>query len=133
MRKYVAGLTAFRNEDLAGWCRTFSEALTTAADRAIDLGETRGTRGRLAGRARRPRQGSTARRLIDGLVGHPVVSVESVEALLGVSDEAARLALTRLEGDGVLRQVTVGRRNRAWAAVEVFELLDDFDATIRSA
>lgn len=32
-----------------------------------------------------------------------------------------------LSASGVVRQITIGRRNRAWAAEEVFDLLDEFD------
>lgn len=132
--KYVEGLTAFRNEDIAGWCETFAEALTLAGERAVELGDQiRSLKADWLQRAGNPNKGSTALRLIDGLVGHPVVSVESTQELLGVSNEAARLALARLEKASVVRQVTIGRRNRAWAALEVFELLDEFDASVRSA
>ncbi|MDQ3210472.1 MAG: Fic family protein, partial [Actinomycetota bacterium] len=60
------------------------------------------------------------------------VSVESVQQLLPVRGEAARTAILRLEEAGVLRQVTIGKRNRAWAAIEVLDLLDDFDSLVRS-
>ena len=65
--------------------------------------------------------------MIEGLVAHPLVSVGSVSDVLGVSEEAARVALNQLAERGVVTQATVGRRNRAWAAEEVFELLDTFD------
>ena len=50
---------------------------------------------------------------------------------IGVSDEAARKAIERLVHAGILRQITVGKRNRAWAAMEVFDLLDEFDLMVR--
>ena len=129
---YVAGLTAFRAEGIAIWCRVFADALTTAAREAIVLGDDlRRLRETWHERAGRPRKGSTTRRLIEGLAGHPIVSVESSAAALGVSDEAARLALPRLAEAGVLRQITIGKRNRAWTALEIFELLDEFDAQVR--
>lgn len=34
--------------------------------------------------------------------------------LTGRSQQRARMALNQLEADGVLAQVTLGRRNRAW-------------------
>lgn len=130
---YVEGLTAFREPDLATWCGTFAEALIVAGERAVELGgDIRGLKAEWLERAGRPNKGSAARRLIDGLVGHPVVSVGSARQILNVSDEAVRLAISRLEKAEVLRQVTLGKRNRAWAAREVFELLDDFDASVRT-
>jgi len=129
---YVAGLTAYRAEEIASWCRVFAASLTTAAREAVGLGaDLRRLREAWQDRAGRPRKGSAARRLIEGLAGHPIVSVESSAEALSVSDEAARLALPRLESAGILLQVTIGRRNRAWAALEIFELLDEFDAQVR--
>jgi Fic family protein len=131
--RYVEGLTAFRGESLTEWCEMFADALSASADRAVDLGEQiRTLKADWFERAGRPNKRSTARRLIEGLVGHPVVSLESTEELLGVSNEAARLALARLEEAGVVRQVTLGKRNRAWASTEVFDLLDEFEAETRN-
>jgi hypothetical protein len=130
-RHYVDGLTSYRAGDVGAWCADFAEALTVAGERAVGLGrEMAELRSSWLERADSPNRGSTARRIIDGLPGHPIISVESAATLLGVSNEAARTALNRLELAGVLRLVTVGRRNRAWAALEVFELLDEFDATV---
>jgi Fic family protein len=132
-RRYVDGLAAFRAGDVDAWSLAFADALTLAGERAVDLGrEMDELRASWFERAGRPNRGSSALRILDGLPGHPIVSVESVSRSLGVSDEAARTALNRLGRSEVLRLVTVGRRNRAWAAMEVFELLDEFDATIGS-
>ena len=126
--RYIEGLTGYRSGDLAGWCAIFAEAMEVAGRRAIELGRSLAElREDWLKRAGSPRRGSTSRRLIDGLAGHPLLSVASAAELLSVSDEAARLALNQLSGSGVVRQVTVGRRNRAWAAEEVFDLLDEFD------
>jgi Fic family protein len=130
--EYIGGLTAFRSEEPTVWCETFAQALLTAGEHAIGLGaDLRALRDDWLKRAGMPRAGSTALRLIEGLPAHPIVSVESTQELLGVSDEASRLALDRLERTGVVRLVTLGKRNRAWAALEVFDLLDEFDASVR--
>ncbi len=126
--RYVGGLTAFRDGDAVEWMATFADAMAVAGRRAAELGVSLGElRREWLSRARVPRQGSTARRLIEGLTGHPLVSVESAARLLSVSEEAARLALNQLARSGVVKQVTIGRRNRAWASDEVFDLLDEFD------
>jgi len=57
----------------------------------------------------------------------PIVDVGTVESLVGCSNQAARLALAHLERANVVSQLTVGRRNRAWEAPAVFELLNDFE------
>jgi len=131
--EYVAGLTAFRDLDAATWVETFASSLRLAGERAIDLGSALSSlKQEWLDRAGDPRNGSATRLLVDGLAAHPVVSVESVQQLLPVRGEAARTAILRLEEAGVLRQVTIGKRNRAWAAIEVLDLLDDFDSLVRS-
>jgi hypothetical protein len=47
--------------------------------------------------------------------------------VLGVSDQVARLAIQRLAKAGILSQITIGRRNRAWAAKEIFQVLNAFE------
>jgi hypothetical protein len=51
-------------------------------------------------------------------------------ALTGASDEAVRLALNRLEAARVLRQTTVGWRNRAFECVGPFALLDELERSV---
>lgn len=131
--RYVAGLTSYRSGDLAEWCAIFSEATQIAAARAVELGISLiDLKSEWLERAGSPRRGSSARRLVEGLSAHPLLSVASASQLLGVSEEAARLALNQLAERGVLRQVTVGRRNRAWATDDVFDLLDEFDLGMAS-
>ncbi|MGH2749601.1 MAG: Fic family protein [Actinomycetota bacterium] len=131
--RYVKGLTSYRSGDLAEWCAVFSEATQVAADRAAELSsKLLDLESEWLERAGRPRRGSTARRVVEDLSAQPLLSVASASQLLGVSEEAARLALNQLAERGVLRQITVGRRNRAWAADDVFDLLDEFDLGMAS-
>jgi Fic family protein len=131
--RYVAGLTSYRSGDLADWCAIFSEATHIASERASELGvRLLDLKTEWLERAGSARRGSSARRLVEGLSAHPLLSVASASQLLGVSEEAVRLALNRLAERGVLRQVTVGRRNRAWAADDLFDLLDEFDLSMAS-
>lgn len=126
--RYIAGLTSFRSGDLAEWCAIFSEARQVAAERAAELGiSLLKLKSEWLERAGSLRRGSSGHRLVEGLSAHPLLSVASASQFLGVSEEAARLALKQLAERGVLRQVTVSRRNRAWAADDVFDVLDEFD------
>lgn len=130
---YVAGLTAFREERLEEWCTLFARAATTAGEKAIDLGlEFKGLRSAWLGHLGKMRKGSTPSLLIEALSRHPIVSVDSIRQSFAVSDEAARKAIERLAHAGIIRQITVGKRNRAWAATEVFDLLDEFDLMVRT-
>ena len=131
--RYIAGLTSYRSGNLAEWCTIFSEATHIAAERAAELGiALLNVKSEWLERAGRPRRGSSARRLVEGLSGHPLLSVALASELLGVSEEAARLALNQLAERSVLRQVTIGRRNRAWEANDFFDLLDEFDMGMAS-
>ncbi|MGX6448272.1 Fic family protein [Patulibacter sp. S7RM1-6] len=73
------------------------------------------------------RRDSSADRLLSALVSSPVIDAKAAQVVTGRSRSAAERALRRLEDDGVLRQVTLGRRNRAWESVGLFALLDDFE------
>ncbi|MGH2799126.1 MAG: hypothetical protein ACRDM0_15975 [Thermoleophilaceae bacterium] len=71
--------------------------------------------------------------MIELLPSSPIVDVKTVAEILGGTQERARLTVLRLEDAGVLRQTTVGRRNRAWETVGLFELLDQFERDLGSA
>jgi len=65
--------------------------------------------------------------LIDRLPSHPVVNLRTAMELTGASDQSVLRAFDRLEVAGVLRQTSVGRRNRAFESVGLFALMDDFE------
>lgn len=127
--RYVDGLTSWRfSDDGSDWLTFFADAVWRAAKGARDFADAvAALQQRWLADADSPRSGSAARRLIELLPSNPVFSVPVAAQLLDVSDEAARLAILRLEQSGVLRQVTVGRRNRAWESVGLFDLLDSFE------
>lgn len=127
-KAYIAGLTDYREGRTTEWCGVFAAAIRTAGERAQDLtARLDELQGRWRDRAGRPRRDSAAARLLPLLPAYPIVNVATVERLTGVSDEAARLALLALERVGILAQINVGRRNRAWAAKEVFDAVNTFE------
>lgn len=128
---YVKGLTSFRYGDEEDWFDLFSRALDEAArasaafaEQVVELLE------RWREAAGRPRRGSAAAKLIEQLSSHPIVNLQTAMAVTGASDEAVRLALNRLEAAGVLRQTTVGRRNRAFECLGLFALLDELERSV---
>ena len=74
------------------------------------------------------RRDSAARLLIDALPAAPVLTTSTAAALIGRSFQATSQAMNRLVDAGVLTQITVGRRNRAFEAPE---LIDAFTALER--
>ncbi len=76
------------------------------------------------------RADATARRVVDLLPAHPVISTELVSRALAVSDTAARTALDLLRDRGIVGDLHVpstrrGGRRRWWIAGEL-------DALVRS-
>jgi Fic family protein len=142
-RDYLAGLTATRylgppdsSEAGAGinrWVATFASACTrSVADatdfelRAAQLGA--GWRDRLG----RVRANSATDLLIRRLAGAPVLTVESAAALIGRSYNPANEAIQRLVEANILRQITIGRRNRAYEAREIIDAFTDLERRLAS-
>jgi len=128
-RRYIAGLTDFREGRTDDWIGGFADAVTTSARSTEGLRtQIDALLGELLERAGSPRADSVARNIILGLPTHPVVSAESAATLYGVTPTAARAALNRVEAAGVLVPTRVGRRRgREWISDELFQLLDSFE------
>jgi hypothetical protein len=52
-----------------------------------------------------------------------VTDIRELEGTLGISFEGARRLVALLEGEGVLEEITGRRRNRAYAAQEIMQIL----------
>lgn len=132
--RYVAGLTSWQNGHEEDWYTVFVDAVfqasTGACAFASDVAELQSRWTRQAGN---PRRNSGPLRLIELLPSQPIVNVKTAAQLLGGTDERARQAILRLEQAGVLRQTAVGRRNRAWECVGLFDLLDRFERALGPA
>jgi hypothetical protein len=71
--------------------------------------------------------------LIHAVAGAPIVTVTSASKLIGRSFQATNGAVARLAEVGILRPVTVARRNRAFEAHEVVEAFTDFERQLASS
>lgn len=137
---YVAGLTDFRyvgspGEAAAGgvarWVDLFAgAALRSAADAAafaerLDVleEEWRATVGRV-------RKNSAADLLLAALPGVPIVTARTAAGLIGRSFQAANEAIDALVTAGVLKQVTIGRRHRAFEVVGLIDTLTEFERSL---
>lgn len=130
---YVAALTAWRYDDDGPdrWISLLADATYQAAQASIRLAD------QVAGlqqqwRESRPhrRRDSAATKIIERLPAHPVLTATDAAQIAAVSVQAARAALNQLERDGVLAQITLGRRNRAWESVGLFTLVDELERTV---
>jgi Fic family protein len=130
VRSYLDGLTRFRylgrpaSPEAAGginnWVGSFAAACRRAAADAASF-EDRSTRLEEEWRVRLGviRAGSATDLLLRVLPGAPVLTVDAAAALIGRTFKPANEAIERLVAAGILRQITIGRRNRAFEAPEV--------------
>jgi Fic family protein len=128
---YVSGLTAYRESRSADWIDLFATAIGRAAEKATDLAA------RLADlqaawreRSGKPRRHSSVEALIVALPAHPILTVATGQKLLGRSKQAVNAAIAVLAESGVLRPLTLAKRNRAWEARELFDLVDDVERAL---
>ena len=142
-RDYVAALTATRyrgranssaaHEGLNQWIGFFAAACRRAVqdaarfeDRLREIQrEWRGTLGPV-------RAGSATALLCSALPGAPVITATVAAELIGRSFQATNEAIARLEAAGILSQITVGRRNRAFEARGVIDAFTDFERQLAS-
>lgn len=140
---YVHGLTATRyvgssdapatTDAINGWIALFASALQRAVADA-ETYERRVAEVQTAWRARigRVRAGSAVSLLIAALPGAPIVTVRGAAALIGRSEQAVNEAVSRLTVAGVLKQTTVGRRNRAFEAIDLVNAFTDLERQLAS-
>jgi hypothetical protein len=65
--------------------------------------------------------------LLKALPGAPVVSVAGAAKLIGRTFPAANNAISTLVEVRILKQITVGSRNRVYEAPEIVEAFTDFE------
>lgn len=127
---YIAALTEFRHQGLPTtkrarasadrWLAMFARACSHASSEAARF-EQAVSELKSAWRAKvaPTRADSTALRLIDLLPAAPVITLATASRLTGRSQQAANVAIARLVAVGILRQITIGRRNRAFEAPDL--------------
>lgn len=132
VNEYVAGLTATRyvgppdsddaNEGLNRWIMLFAGAARQAVQHAMRFEQqVRELQASWVEKAGNPRSDSTVRRVIGIIPAAPVLTAGTASELTGRSFQAANGAISILMSAGVLKQVRVGRRNRAFEAPELIE------------
>ncbi|RMI33990.1 Fic family protein [Nocardia stercoris] len=129
-QSYLDGLTAYRYlgpadspaaaEGTALWVGRFAAACTRAIEDASGF-ERHAARAQQQWRDRLGpvRSGSALDLLLHKLFGAPILTVGTAAQLVDRSFPAVSAAVDRLVAAGILRQVTVGRRNRAFESLEV--------------
>lgn len=136
--RYIEALTSTRDVDeshagLVQWVNLFVDATARACRDstafARDLADLERSNRALAGRVRR---GSAVDLLLTAIPALPVFTVKTAANVIGRSEVAVGHAVNRLLEAGVIRQVRVGRRNRAFEAVGLFEAFTGFERQLAS-
>ena len=127
---YIDGLTASRyrgpatskeaSEGINLWIGRFATACKRAVDDATSFEQqSRSIEASWRERLGRVRARSATDLLLGVLPGAPVVTIKSAAEMVGRSFIQTNEAIQRLVDAGILKQVTVGRRNRAFEAPEI--------------
>jgi Fic family protein len=140
---YIAALTATRYQGAPDtpaavdgvdqWVSLFAAATQRAVADAEDYqARVAAVQAQWLDRVGPVRSDSAAVRLIEALPGAPIVTVRSAAALIGRSGQATNEAIGRLQQAGILKQTTVGRRNRAFEAPQLIAEFTDLERQLAS-
>ncbi len=137
---YINGLSAFRHvgepntpeatKAIEGWLEVFIAATRRAVTDAAALGADLASLEQAWRAALTSRKGSTADRALTILLTNPVVTVDDLATLTGVSFQAANTAVSQLVKAGVLTATGTAARNRLFEARDVFSLLTKYERSI---
>ena len=140
---YVAGLTATRylgepesesaHTGINRWVALFAIACRRAIEDASRFeDQVRRLQATWRQRAGNPRRNSAASRLIEALPSAPILTVATAAQLTGRSFQATNQAVQQLLNAGVLAQVNLDRRSRAFEAPELIELFAALERRLSS-
>ncbi|HEY4215819.1 MAG TPA: Fic family protein [Gemmatimonadaceae bacterium] len=131
--RYIGGLTAFRADDVQGWIEYFADAARSSARLATRyLNAVRALcerwKEQLRASPSAPRSDAAAWRLIEALPGHPTITTAVAIEAVGRSRPQVLLAMEQLVAAGVLTPVSENRRNMAWEAIGLLDLIVQLEA-----
>ena len=140
---YIAGLTATRQrgrvdsaaarDGLNRWVGSFAAAANrSVTDAAAFEARVVEIQNNWRLRVGRIRQHSAIDRLIQTLPGAPLLTVSHGSELIGRSFQQTNEAISRLVDVGILTQVSIGRRNRAFEASEIVDGFMDLERKLAS-
>ena len=142
-QNYIEGLTGTRyvgaaessiaRSGINRWIALFASACRRAVEDASHFeGQVREIQASWRERLGRARRDSAVNLLISVLPNAPVLTTTTASELVGRSFPATSMAIERLVAAGVLVQVSVGRRNRAYEAPELIDVFTAFERRLAS-
>ncbi len=130
--RYIRGLEIYREDRVSEWVESFAASALQAAslalryvDRVRELQD--GWRARLRTTVD-PRADAAAWALIDVLPAHPVITVPVGVAVTGRTKPAVTNGIDQLAAAGVLVPLGESKRNRAWEADGLLDLIEALEA-----
>ena len=140
---YIDGLTGTRyvgaaessaaRSGINRWIALFASACLRAVEDASHFeGQVREIQSSWRERVGRARRDSAVNLLISVLPSAPVLTTTTASELVGRSFPATSMAIERLVAAGVLVQVSVGRRNRAYEAPELIDVFTALERRLAS-
>lgn len=126
---YLSGLTRWRQGEVAGWVGWVADAISRSAEQVVDLlAYAEDLRGRWDELLADVRSDAAARRLIELIPRHLVVTSPMAADLLGVSRPTARAAVEALAVRGILQPLELhptrpGRPAQWWMAEELVSMV----------
>jgi Fic family protein len=131
--RYIEGLTRFRADGIGAWLEHFAGATARAAKLADvylqavaalrDQWRTRLTQSPTA-----PRGGAAAWAVLDILPAHPIITAPVATAVTGRAKGRIYEAFQHLQSAGVLVPLSESRRNQAWEATGLLDLIAGLEA-----
>ncbi len=132
---YIRGLELFREDALPEWIESFAVATAQAATLASSyLERVRELQEEWRKQLREsssPRADAAAWALIDALPAHPVITVAVGVTATGRTKPAVTNGIAALEEAGVLAPLGTSRRNRAWEADRLLDLIERLESNER--
>lgn len=142
-RDYIRGLTATRylgqpdsreaRDGEETWLGTFAAATIRSVEDARSYdSRVREIQTEWRDQLGRVRGDSALDLLIGALPAAPVITVKTGAELIGRTGQAVNQAIPRLVDAGILKQTTVGRRNRAFEAPDLIEAFNGLERQLAS-
>ncbi len=122
--RYDSAWRAYRRGDADPMVSLVARHALRAVKEATASAERLGAMPQAWREAARPRRGSAAHALVDLLGAHPIVTAAEVRRLTGASQASAYDAIVRLAQAGILRRLTVSRRDAVWVAGDIIDEAD---------
>lgn len=131
--RYIEGLTRFRSDGTGAWLERFAGATARAAHLADVYLEALAAlreqwRTRLTQSPAAPRGDAAAWAVLDILPAHPIITAPVATAVTGRAKGRIYEAFQQLESAGVLVPLSESRRNRAWEAVGLLDLIEGLES-----